>query len=93
MAFSPDGNRVAAAGSEQAIRIWDSKTSEEIQVLYGHADVIWGLAWGNDGRTLFSFDVSGFLRAWDLQDRSCRWGSTHRHNRATSRQPTTTTLW
>jgi WD40 repeat protein len=49
IAFSPDGERLAIAGADGAIRIYNSSTAKEIQVLSGHVGPVRALDW--DGRT------------------------------------------
>ena len=37
VAFSPDGQRLASASSDQTVKIWDSATGKELFALKGHA--------------------------------------------------------
>src|SRR5262249_27089657 len=53
-AFHQGGTRLATAGRDQAIWLWDLKRGEEVARLPGHTGYVWSLAWSLDGRTLAS---------------------------------------
>ena len=63
--FSPDGRRIASAGSDRTIKIWDWPSGQEIVTLRGHSDIIWALAFSPDGKRLASGDQDGFVKIWD----------------------------
>jgi WD40 repeat protein len=65
LAFSPDGRRLASAGVEQRIRIWDTESGLELLTLSGHEHVVWGLSFSPDGRRLASFSNDKTVRIWD----------------------------
>jgi len=70
LAFSPDGDRIAAGGQDDAVRIWDwDRTNEkEPQVLRGHAGEIHGLAFSPNGQFLAScggYKRRGEIKLWD----------------------------
>jgi len=52
--FSPDGTRLATAGADRLIRIFDVETSELLVVIEDHADWVNGLSWSPDGKQLAS---------------------------------------
>ena len=54
VAFSPDGQRLASAGSDSVVRVWDSRTGRESLVLRGHTDCVRGLGFSADSQRLAS---------------------------------------
>ena len=64
IAYSPDGERLAVAGS---IGIWlyDAKTGEELDLLTGHTGGVNSVAFSPDGSTLASGNAYGTIRLWD----------------------------
>ncbi len=67
VAFSPDGERLASAGGDGAIKIRNSKTGEVIQTLENaHADSVVGVAFHPDGKHLASAGADRQAKVWDL---------------------------
>jgi hypothetical protein len=68
----PDGTRLATAGRDRAVWLWDLERGEEVARLLGHTDYVWSLAFSRDGRTLASGSGDFTVRLWDtapLKDR------------------------
>ena len=53
-AFHPDGRRLATAGRDRAVWLWDLAQGEEVARLQGHTSYVWSLAFSPDGATLAS---------------------------------------
>jgi WD40 repeat protein len=77
VAFSPDGQTMAAAGRNAAsVTLWDVATDKQLALLDRNdlrtpADV-WSLSFSPDGRTLAVGRNVGDLEIWDLETRSLR---------------------
>jgi eukaryotic-like serine/threonine-protein kinase len=65
--FSPDGERLAAAGSDEVIRIWETASGKLLRTLRWHAASIWGLAFSSDGQQLASTSTDGTARVWNIE--------------------------
>jgi WD40 repeat protein/serine/threonine protein kinase/Tfp pilus assembly protein PilF len=65
--FSPDGKRVASAGWDKVVRVWDSDTGREILALPGHGDMIMSLAYSPDGKRLASGGHDRMVKIWDAK--------------------------
>ena len=66
LAFTPDGEAIAAAGKGQVIHLylWDIATGQEILGLKGHKAAINALAFSPDGSVLASCSHAGAVRLW-----------------------------
>jgi hypothetical protein len=65
VAFHPDGTRLATAGQDQAVWLWDLERGEEVARLAGHTDYVWSLAFSPDGATLASGSGDFTVHLWD----------------------------
>jgi len=54
VAWSPDGNHIACGSDDTLIRIWDSKTYNEVVVLRDHPRTVNSLVWSPDGKYIVS---------------------------------------
>ena len=66
VAFSPDGNTLAFAGSEGAVRLLDAHNHRQLAVLRGHR-LVFELAFSPDGQLLASAGRDGTSRLWDAR--------------------------
>ena len=64
-AFHPDGTRLATAGRDRAVWLWDLDRREAVARLLGHASYVWSLAFSPDGKTLVSGSGDFTVRLWD----------------------------
>ncbi|XP_062838145.1 WD repeat-containing protein 1 isoform X1 [Anolis carolinensis] len=67
--FSPDGNRLATAGADGQIFIYDGKTGEKVTALGGnkaHEGGIYAISWSPDGNRLLSASGDRTAKIWDV---------------------------
>lgn len=65
VAFSPDGSRVASAGEDCTVRIWDANSGQQVSVLNGHEQPVRNVVFSPDNRWLASASGDGTIRLWD----------------------------
>ncbi len=72
-AFHPDGTRLASAGRDRAVWLWDLARGEEVARLQGHTSYVWSLAFSPDGTTLASGSGDSTVRLWDTEPLKVRY--------------------
>src|SRR5439155_3457161 len=67
IAFSADGERLASAGGDGAVKVWNSKTGKVTQILkQAHDGNVISVAFHPDGEHLASVGVDKKVKVWDL---------------------------
>mmetsp|Transcript_3868 Transcript_3868/g.7253 ORF Transcript_3868/g.7253 Transcript_3868/m.7253 type:complete len:353 (-) Transcript_3868:371-1429(-) len=66
VAISTDGSIIATSGADNEIKVWDTRTKQELTTLKGHADEITELKITLDGKTLISSSKDCSVRIWDI---------------------------
>ncbi|QDU57455.1 WD40 repeat domain-containing protein [Aeoliella mucimassa] len=64
--LSPDNSRLAAAGDDHKVRLFDTASGELIQELDGHHDWVRGLSITGDGETIVSAGADCCCRCWNI---------------------------
>ncbi len=65
LAFSPDGQALAAGADDGVVQLWDTTTGKKVHMLRGHAHGVYLVAFSPGGKTLVSLDSHGGVRVWD----------------------------
>jgi serine/threonine protein kinase/WD40 repeat protein len=65
VAWHPDGERLAVAGSDPRIQIWNVAAKRKVATLEGHVQYVPVLTFHPDGDLLASHSWDGVLRLWD----------------------------
>ncbi|MEP6754901.1 MAG: c-type cytochrome domain-containing protein [Chthonomonadales bacterium] len=75
IAWSPDGNRLAAAcgspGVSGDVILFDTKTWRPTGKLVGHTDVVYAVAWRPNGRDIATGSLDKTIRVWDSTTGNC----------------------
>jgi WD40 repeat protein/serine/threonine protein kinase len=67
VAFSPDGEHLASAGGDGAVKIWNSRTGDVVRTIpHAHAGSVVAVAYSPDGRYLASAGADELVKVWDL---------------------------
>ena len=64
LTWSPTGREIAS-NAENAIRIWDVDTGEQVRSWRINSQTMFGLVWSPDGRMLASVSYEGTVTLWD----------------------------
>jgi WD40 repeat protein len=67
LVFSPDGTRIATAGEDGTVRVWDPMTGQEMLTLKEHAGPINSVVFSGDGTRLASAGDDGTITIWDAR--------------------------
>ena len=67
VAFSPDGERLASAGGDGTVKVWNSRTGEVVQTLATRTPTrSCSVAFHPDGKHLASVGADRKVKVWDL---------------------------
>jgi WD40 repeat protein len=67
VAFSPDGQRLAATSTDKTLRLWDTGTGQLMgDPLIGHSASVFRPTFSPDGQLLATLSVDHTLRIWNL---------------------------
>jgi WD40 repeat protein len=64
VAFSADGKRLASAGDDNAVKVWEAETGKEVCTCRGHTAGVLSVAFAPDGRQVISGSADGTVRLW-----------------------------
>jgi WD40 repeat protein len=66
MAISPDGHKLATASLDQTLKLWDTKSGDQLQSLTPGAAIITGMAFSPDGKWLATTGHDTAVKIWDV---------------------------
>ncbi len=64
--YSPNGRRLVSTADDDKVIVWDAKTAQPLQTLFGHAGRPIQSAFSADGGTLYTSSLDGTVIKWDL---------------------------
>ena len=69
LAMSPDGTTLASGSGDSTIKLWDTKTFEEMATLRGSDSEVRSVAFSPDGSMLAAGTADGWITLWDVASR------------------------
>jgi WD40 repeat protein len=68
VAINRDGHRLASAGADNTVRLWNADTGQLLATLTGHTDWVLRVAFSPDGHRLASAGADHTVRLWNVDN-------------------------
>ncbi|NEZ64327.1 hypothetical protein D0962_16260 [Leptolyngbyaceae cyanobacterium CCMR0082] len=69
--FSRDGQHLASACFDQAVKLWDWQTGRCLLTLQGHSSWVFGADFSPDGQWLATSSIDKTIKVWDVSTGEC----------------------
>jgi WD40 repeat protein len=72
LAWSPDDRRVASAGFDDVVQVWNAATGSQVLTYSGHTWRVRAVAWSPDGASIASGGDDRSVQVWNAKDGTLR---------------------
>jgi WD repeat-containing protein 48 len=71
LAMNGNGNILVSGGTENALRVWDTRTNQKEGKLKGHTDNVRAICVNEDGKRCVTASSDRTIRVWDIGEQRC----------------------
>jgi WD40 repeat protein len=67
LAFTPDGKKLATAGADKFVKVWEFPSGKFLKSFEGHTQHVLDVGWAPDGNRLASAGADNVVKIWDVE--------------------------